>query len=50
MYTNAFPSNNGNNDSYTQVIEWTKYVSVTPISCALVSCLSIASWVATPSA
>lgn len=27
MYSNAFPSNSGNNDSYTQVIEWVKYVS-----------------------
>ncbi|KAH7920882.1 hypothetical protein BV22DRAFT_1020403 [Leucogyrophana mollusca] len=26
MYSNAFPSNNGNNDTYQQVIDWTNFM------------------------
>lgn len=29
MYSNAFPSNGGNNNSYQQVIDWSKYVFLT---------------------
>ncbi|KAF8316440.1 hypothetical protein DL93DRAFT_781354 [Clavulina sp. PMI_390] len=28
VYTNAFPSNNGNNNTFQQVIEWHKYVFI----------------------